>query len=83
MTGCKAQNYTPHSKARRANNILSSSKVHFNTDARAVKVHLEGDLGDVDIFPSPDTACVYLPESDVINVTASVQARLAALAKVG
>lgn len=49
--------------------------------AGVVKVHIEGDLGYADLYTA-DTVCVFLSESDVINISPSMQGRLAALSKV-
>ena len=36
--------------------------------AGVVKVHIEGDLGYADLYTA-DTVCVFLSESDVINIS--------------
>ena len=50
--------------------------------AGAVKVHIEGDLGWADLFPDSGVACIFLPEAEVINPSACVKEKLAAMAKV-
>ncbi|KAL5515698.1 hypothetical protein EMCRGX_G000902 [Ephydatia muelleri] len=49
-----------------------------------VTVRLESaeHMGSVDFWPCSGTGCVFLPEADVINVTALVKAKLCNLAKV-
>ena len=49
--------------------------------AGVVNVHIEGDLGCADLHTA-DAVCVFLSESDVINISPSLQGRLAALSKV-
>ena len=50
--------------------------------AGAVKVHIDGDLGWADLFPDSGVACIFLPEAEVINPSACVKEKLAAMAKV-
>ena len=52
------------------------------TLAGAVKVHIEGDLGWADLFPDSGVACIFLPEAEVINPSACMKEKLAAMAKV-
>lgn len=52
------------------------------SDAGVVKVHIEGDLGEVDVFPTPNVACVFVQERDVINLPPSLREQLSRLVQV-
>ena len=48
-----------------------------------VKVHLEGRLGCVDVYPSSTTACIYLAEGEAAaDLAPDTRSRLATLARV-
>ena len=48
----------------------------------SVKVRMEVELGCVDVFADSNTACVFLPEPEVIIPSPSTICRLNTLAKV-
>ncbi len=47
----------------------------------SVKVHVEDNLGEVDVFPTLDIACVLVREPHVVNLASSLRDRLSKLAK--
>lgn len=53
----------------------------WQTPPGALKVHLEEVPGWADVYTA-GAVCVFLPESDVINLCPSIREKLTALSKV-